>query len=156
MNPLLRYLYKKRSTYYSKAVMGYIEKGEKVLDIGAGSGYLAEILSKKADITLLDINDYNQTKLPLKLYNGKNIPFKDNSFDVAILLTVLHYSTNPEEFLKEIKRVCKRIIIVDDEQTTGQTKRSNPPGGGRLRADPLPDQHGNGNRPIDALPLHVW
>ncbi len=114
MNPLLKFIYKKRSRYYSDLVIGYISKGEKVLDIGAGSGFISEILSHKAKVTLLDLKDYNQTKLPLKIYDGKKIPFKDKSFDTALLLTVFHYIPNQVEFLKEVKRVCSRIIIVDD------------------------------------------
>ena len=80
MNSLLKYLYKKRARYYSGLIIGYVSKGEKVLDIGAGTGYTSEILCKKADATLLDIKDYNQTKLPLKLYDGRKIPFKNKSF----------------------------------------------------------------------------
>jgi ubiquinone/menaquinone biosynthesis C-methylase UbiE len=118
MNLLLKYLYRKRAVYYSGLIKDYIKKNEKVLDIGAGSGYIAEILSKKADLTLLDIKDYNQTRLPLKLYDGKNIPFKDNSFDAALILTVLHYAPETEKFLKEVKRVSRKIIIIDDVYKT--------------------------------------
>src|SRR3989344_3086431 len=114
MNSLLKYLYNKRSRYYSNLIRPYIEKGEKVLDIGAGSGYISKILSSKASITLLDIKDYNQTNLPLKLYDGKKIPFKSKSFDTAMIITVFHYIPNQLEFLKEAKRVCGKIIIVDD------------------------------------------
>jgi len=98
--------------------MPYIKKGEKVLDIGAGSGYISEILSKKANMTLLDVKDYNQTKLPLKLYDGSKIPFKGKSFDTVMLITVFHYIPNQLEFLKEAKRVCNKIIIVDDVYET--------------------------------------
>ena len=118
MIKLLQHIYKQRSKYYSNLIINYIKKDEKVLDIGAGSGYIAEIISKKADVTLLDIKNYNQTKLPLKIYDGEKIPFKDNSFDTAMIITVFHYFPQPVEFLKEAKRVCRRIILVDDVYKT--------------------------------------
>jgi len=118
MNKLLKYLYKKRAEYYADLVSPYIKKGEKVLDVGAGTGVISKILSKKADVTLLDIKDYNQTDLPLKLYDGKKIPFRDKSFDAVILVTAFHYIPNQPAFLKELKRVSSRIILVDDVYKT--------------------------------------
>ena len=118
MNKLLKYLYKKRAIYYANLVSPYIKKGERVLDVGAGTGFISKILSKKARVTLLDIKDYNQTDLPLRIYDGKKIPFKNKSFDTILLLTVLHYAPNTEKFLKEIKRVANKIIIVDDVYET--------------------------------------
>lgn len=118
MNKLLKYLYKRRSMYYADLVSPYIIKGEKVLDVGAGTGIISKILSRKADVNLLDIKDYNQTDLPLKLFDGKKIPFKDKSFDTVLLLTVFHYIPNQVEFLKELKRIANKIIIVDDVHKT--------------------------------------
>ena len=118
MNWLLKNLYRRRAIYYSNLIRNYIKKNEKVLDVGAGSGYIAEILSKKANVTLLDVKNYNQTNLPLRLYDGKKFPFKDNSFDTAIILTVLHYVPETEKFLKEVKRISKKIIIIDDVYKT--------------------------------------
>ncbi|MFH1971104.1 MAG: methyltransferase domain-containing protein [Patescibacteria group bacterium] len=48
------------------------------------------------------------------IYNKKKIPYKDNSFDVALILTVLHHTPDPIKIIKEAKRVAKRIIIVED------------------------------------------
>lgn len=118
MNKILMHLYKLRSKYYADNILGFIHYNEKVLDIGAGSGYISKIISKKANVTLLDIKDYNKTNLPIKTYDGKTIPFKDNSFDTAMLITIFHYIPQPEEFLKEVKRVCRRIILVDDVYKT--------------------------------------
>ena len=118
MNWLLKYLYRRRAIYYSSLIKDYVKKNEKVLDVGAGSGYIAEILSKKAKVILLDVKDYNQTSLPLRLYDGKKFPFKDNSFDTALILTVLHYASEKEKFLKEVKRISNKIIIIDDVYKT--------------------------------------
>ena len=118
MNRFWRLVYVKRADYYAIKISKHIKNGDKVLDVGAGSGYLGEIINKKANATLVDIVDYNQTKLPLITFDGKRLPFKDNSFDVALLIAVLHHTSNPEKFLEEVKRVSKKIIIIEEVYKT--------------------------------------
>ncbi|MCH2440074.1 MAG: class I SAM-dependent methyltransferase [Candidatus Poseidoniia archaeon] len=38
------------------------------------------------------------------IFDGKQIPFEDDAFDLAIVLTVLHHTSNPEEVLREAMR----------------------------------------------------
>ncbi|MFQ6049901.1 MAG: class I SAM-dependent methyltransferase [Candidatus Paceibacterales bacterium] len=99
---------------------GCIGENEEILDIGAGCGWIGQCLRKKknAQVTLLDVIDFNQTDLKLILYDGKKMPFLDNSFDVVLLICVLHHCDEPLEVLKEAKRVTKdRIIIIEDTFT---------------------------------------
>lgn len=118
MNKLLQLIYKKRARYFAGKVSPYIGRDEKVADIGGGSGYIGELLSEKAKITLIDVADYNQTSLPLVIYDGKKIPFAKNSFDAALLITVLHHTSNPEKMLEEVKRVSKKIIVIEEDYST--------------------------------------
>ena len=99
----------------------FLKKGERVLDIGAGGGWSGELIAKEkeVDVQLLDVEDFNRSKLPLTLYDGKNIPFADNSFDSSLLLFVLHHCKDPLAVLKEAIRVSKnRIIIHEDTYTS--------------------------------------
>jgi len=114
MNKLNSYLHKKRAEYIIDKVLPLINKNEKVLDIGSGSGHIGDKISKKANVQLLDIDNFNSTKLPLRIYDGKKIPFKDKSFDVGLILGVLHHCENQEEVIEEAKRVCKRLIIIEN------------------------------------------
>jgi ubiquinone/menaquinone biosynthesis C-methylase UbiE len=34
------------------------------------------------------------------LYDGKKMPFKDNVFDAALLITVLHHTPDPESIVR--------------------------------------------------------
>lgn len=111
----------KRSGKIISNFSDFIEKGDKVLDIGAGGGWIARALKKRkgADITLLDITNFNQTSLKLVLYDGKKIPFPDNTFDTSLLVFTLHHCTDPLIVLEEAKRVTRgNIIIAEDIPTS--------------------------------------
>lgn len=108
---------KKRAGKHSALFENFIPFGSKVLDIGAGRGFIAKDIAekRKVDVTLLDVVNFNQTNLPFVLYNGETIPFSENSFDVSLLITVLHHCDEPENVLSEAIRVSKsRLIIIED------------------------------------------
>jgi len=104
-----------RAKKFADLFLDFISNKEKVVDIGAGSCLIAELVQKKGNkVTPCDIIDYNRTKLTLKLYDGKKLPFADNSFDTALLVSVLHHTKDPTLTLSEAKRVSKKLIIVED------------------------------------------
>lgn len=90
--------------------------GIKVLDLGAGEGYVGESLAHlwRADVKLADVINLNQTTLPHTLYDGQHLPFADNTFDVVVLYFVLHHCEHPEKVLAEALRVSNdRVVIVE-------------------------------------------
>ena len=40
MNKLIKWFYKNRAKFYTNKILPYIHENEKVLDIGAGTGYV--------------------------------------------------------------------------------------------------------------------
>ncbi len=95
----------------------YFENVKSVLDIGAGSGRFTNELSKHfphIEFTGVDVHVPQKIHIPIKKYDGKKLPFKDDSFDCVIMIDVLHHSTHPEEILKEAKRVSRRCILIKD------------------------------------------
>lgn len=90
-------------------------KGE-ILDIGSGLCRIAKILQDKGyQVTSVDIQNLSIVEeIKPIICDGKRLPFKNNSFDTALLLTVLHHTADPEAILKEAKRVSKKIIIIED------------------------------------------
>lgn len=103
----------------SKKIMtnvGMIFDGKKkILDIGSGTGCIAEILKKNHEIKLIDIKNISLNKdfQPL-IFDGENIPFSDGEFDLALLITVLHHTKNPDQLLYEAGRVSNKILIIED------------------------------------------
>ncbi len=94
----------------------YLRKGDRILDIGCGSAHIVKGLKELGyNITPLDVKNTSFFKdIKPIIYNGEKIPFKDNTFDVSLLITVLHHIKNPLVTLAEAKRVSKRIIIIED------------------------------------------
>lgn len=95
----------------------FLPKKANILDIGAGSGKLGMLLGDKygQNVTLIDVVDHNVTPLPLELYNGLKLPQKENSYDVALLVFVLHHAADATKLVLSANRVTKkRLIIIED------------------------------------------
>jgi len=121
MKNFIKKIIQKRTEKIVNLFEQFIKEDEKILDIGAGGGWIGEEIQrrKKIEITPLDVKDFNQTSLKLVLYNGENIPFSDNSFDVSLLIFTLHHCPDPLRVLSEARRVTKgKIIVVEDAPTS--------------------------------------
>lgn len=93
-----------------------LNKKDEILDIGAGPCNLIEILRNKGYmVTGIDVQNISFVKgINPIIFDGKKIPFPDDSFDVSLLLTVLHHVKNPGKLILEAKRVSRRIVIIED------------------------------------------
>ncbi len=98
----------------------FIDKGEKVVDIGAGGGKVIKLLEKfhSCKVTALDVE--NQLNVPINdyhLFDGKKIPFSNKSFDTVLISYVFHHVDKKlkENFLLECKRVAKKKIIMHED-----------------------------------------
>ena len=108
----------------SNIVRAHMSKGSKVLDIGAGFCFVSEILESHGyDTTALDIENLSVTPLQPRVYDGRHIPYEDDSFDVALLLTVLHHTRSHDQIVSEARRVAKRLIIIEDVYESRFQKR---------------------------------
>ncbi len=94
--------------------------GRKVLEIGCGTGYGADYLSEfTSSIVAIDIwergisycrDKYSKDNLIFMQADGLKLPFKNESFDVALSFQVIEH-IEPKmvsNYLSEIKRVLKR------------------------------------------------
>jgi len=95
-----------------------ITRKERILDVGSGTCNVALLMQDEGyNITPLDVADLSFTpRMKPILYDGTHMPFKNNEFDTALILTVLHHipAKQHEAVLKETARVAKRIIIIED------------------------------------------
>ena len=106
-----------RWKYLVKHLSPYLNDSSEILDVGAGDGGLAnELLKKIGRVRITGVDVYLQKKsyIKIKKYDGKTLPFHDNSYDTVMIVDVLHHDKNPEQILKEAKRVSKKYILIKD------------------------------------------
>ena len=104
-------------------------RGRNVLDIGCGDGALtsAFLQNGAAHVVGCDIDPQmiarasaqairDQAAIDYIIANAECLPFRDESFDVVSIITVLAFVPNPDLAIREIARVLKpggRLVIGD-------------------------------------------
>jgi len=88
--------------------------GGRLLDLGAGEGYVAAALRKRTGgwICSVDVGPFRRAEGPYLIYDGARLPFRNGTFDTALILLALHHCTAPEAVLDEALRVTRRRLIV--------------------------------------------
>lgn len=91
-------------------------KGPKILDFGLGMGSLAKHMIENGFlVTGLDVDNTSLwNDIQPVIYNGTTIPFANQQFDCATVICVLHHCQNQQDKLKEIMRVSKRAVVIED------------------------------------------
>lgn len=85
-------------------------EGKSVLDVGAGMGIGLKILRKKTDnVTGIDL-DERLKEYGIEIKNITDIP--DKSFDVVTCIDVIEHIQNDKEFVEQLKRVAKELVIL--------------------------------------------
>jgi len=108
------------------------QKGQKILDVGSGPGFLANDISQSIgrsglicgiDISkpLLDIANskyQNRTDIEFHFGDATKIPFKADDFDTVVSTQVLEYVPDADAALLEFKRVIKpggKVALLDTD-----------------------------------------
>jgi len=121
-NILRRYVH--RTQYFS--IVKQIQPHEVVIDIGCGEGVLSCLLAQKGiKVVGVDISEPNikaakelairmgvSDKVDFFIGDAENVPFPDNSFDVALSCHVLEHLPDFKKGLREVYRLTKNKAIV--------------------------------------------
>ncbi len=111
----VNYIWGDRGSAMFSEIKPFINTTDRIVDIGAGMCHIDKsLIDRGYQVTPVDIQDLSifENIMPV-IYNGKTLPFKDNEFNVALLLDMLHHVTNPVSLLKEVKRVAKKLIVME-------------------------------------------
>lgn len=108
---------------------GELKPGEKVLEVGVGTGLSLPFYPRFAKVTGIDLSSAMLTRAKelvrdeelknieaLEIMDAEALTFPDNSFDVVMAMHVSTVVGNPDKFASEMRRVCKpggRIVIVN-------------------------------------------
>ncbi len=117
IRPFLHYFYTQAGLKMAQDLTSYLKKGDKVLDLGCGIGFVGFVIAKKLGVEVIgtDVRDVREVDLPFVITNGQTLPFPDKEFDVVLIAYVLHHTPNTKEILAEAKRVCKRKILIYED-----------------------------------------
>lgn len=95
--------------------------GSTVLDFGSGRGHLAALIARAGfDCYTTDVMDYRGAEaahLPFRqMASPVDVPYADDTFDTAIVKTVLHHVDEPDliPLLTNLRRVARRLVIEED------------------------------------------
>ena len=128
----------------------FLRPGCSALDIGCGVGYALDVLETDFGCTPFGC-DVVVPPNPIDrfaLFDGRTLPYRDKSFDLAFLIFVLHHADDPSVLLREASRIARdAVIVVEDtpqaafEHRWGAahvhsfSKRHSIPWHGRVRAE---------------------
>ncbi|MCX9084314.1 MAG: methyltransferase domain-containing protein [Candidatus Methanoperedens sp.] len=114
-----------------------LKKDQRILDIATGSGFLALEFAKRGnfvvgcDITHEMLLKAREKKtnlgldhLDLLLSDVESLPFPDQAFDIVSCRFAFHHFPNPEKALREMKRVCRDIILLVDGASSEDSEKS--------------------------------
>jgi len=88
-----------------------------VLDIGCGDGTIAGLLAqRRPDIAIegVEVIPRPTCQVPCRAFDGSQLPFPDRSFDVCLIVDVLHHTTDVRQLLREAVRVSRSTIVLKD------------------------------------------
>lgn len=93
--------------------------GERVLDVGCGNGSLTFFLPQAADVREIVAIDYSPVfvedvfsansdpRISVRQADATALPFEDGGFDRALSLLVLHFVSDPDKAISEMRRVVR-------------------------------------------------
>lgn len=103
----------------AKEIALYTPPSARVLDIGCGSGFIAYHLGAMLHVPVQGVDIAPATLAPIvyQPFTGKELPFPDGSFDVALFCYVLHHAQDAPALLAEARRVLRpggRVVVYED------------------------------------------
>ncbi|CAF1207827.1 unnamed protein product [Adineta ricciae] len=103
-----------------KYVRPHLNTEQKILNVGCGDGILSELIRfdfpgiSIHDIDVVDLRSNKQSQ-HFHLFDGYHLSkYANETFDVILIIYVLHHVRSREILLEEAMRVGKKIILIED------------------------------------------
>jgi ubiquinone/menaquinone biosynthesis C-methylase UbiE len=141
----------RRARIIASRIAGLVDSAGAVsaLDVGCGSGSIDVLIQNAVpglSIHGVDVLQWPRAEIPVEKFDGRRLPFDDNSFDAVIFIDVLHHADDPSILLREARRVARKAVVLKDVTMDGffayQTLR-------------FMDWVGNAHHGV-ALPYNFW
>jgi SAM-dependent methyltransferase len=96
------------------------------LDVGCGDGYITRAIADRVGarhVEGVELSVPPSAHVPIRRYNGRDLPFPDGSFEAVVLVDVLHHCDDPQRVLDEAVRVAARQVVIKDHLAFGSKSR---------------------------------
>jgi SAM-dependent methyltransferase len=110
-------VFDRRVHVLSEALAGQIPEGASVLDVGCGDGTIGSLIAGlRGDVNVqgVEVMARPACKIPCGVFDGTTLPFADDSFDVCMLVDVLHHTGDIRVLLRDASRVSRSFILIKD------------------------------------------
>jgi SAM-dependent methyltransferase len=144
-----QYVAPRRVGILARHLAPLLPENGRVLDVGCGDGAVSHAIEReRPDLHVegIEVMRRGRPEIKVSIYDGKTIPFADQSFDAVLFADVLHHAADPEQLLREAARVAAKCVVIKDHLADG------------LLAVPtlrLMDWVGNAGHGV-ALPYRYW
>jgi len=111
-----------RFDYLEDILSPYLAGYGRVLDLGAGCGRLGKRLQDRTGAEFIGVDKFMQQKpaIPIIRYDGRHLPFEDDSFDCVMMIDVLHHDKEHSKLISEASRVSRKGILIKDHYWTNR------------------------------------
>ncbi|WP_267356128.1 MULTISPECIES: class I SAM-dependent methyltransferase [unclassified Methylobacterium] len=119
-------IFDRRTRVLAESLTGLLPRDATVLDVGCGDGTIAGLCRTiRPDIHVegIDVFVRPSTVIPVSAFDGKTLPFPDQSWDVVTFIDVLHHTEDPGQLLREAARVARRYVILKDHLSENSLDR---------------------------------
>ena len=104
--------------------VGRVRPRERVLDLGAGTGRFASLLSATSPVVAFDASREMlhvaraKSRFECVLGDGHRLPFRADSFDVTMIVMVLQHLADYRAVLRQVARVSRRVVLATSDMVT--------------------------------------
>ena len=103
--------------------LGDLRPGDRILDLGAGTGRFARLVAEFARVTAADLSPSMLAQAKSKAgfevvrANAQALPFRRDTFDATLLVMILHQLADRPQALREVARVSRRAVIATSDMS---------------------------------------
>jgi len=110
-------VHKRRVRVLAAALAAQIPAAASVLDIGCGDGTIAGLIAElRPDISIKGVEVMVRPGCRIECFpfDGSTLPFPEASFDVCMLVDVLHHTSDVSVLLREAARASRNNVLLKD------------------------------------------
>ena len=107
----------RRTQVLARLLAKQIPAKSTVLDIGCGDGTIGRLIAgQRPDLAVQGVEFLVRPgcKIACQAFDGKTLPFADNSIDVCMFVDVLHHTVDVRVLLREAARVSSGLVLLKD------------------------------------------